>query len=41
MFFSGGMVPEYLLIRDLGLMNSMFALILPGAISALTARTIS
>ena len=34
MFFSGGMVPEYLLIRDLGLMNSVFALILPGAISA-------
>ena len=34
MFFSGGMVPEYLLIRDLGLMNSVFSLILPGAISA-------
>ena len=34
MFFSGGMVPDYLLIRDLGLMNSVFALILPGAISA-------
>ena len=34
MFFSGGMVPDYLLIRDLNLMNSVFALILPGAISA-------
>lgn len=34
MFFSGGMVPEYLLIRDLGLINSLWSLILPGAISA-------
>ena len=34
MFFSGGMVPEYLLIRDLDLINSVWALILPGAISA-------
>ena len=29
MFFRGGMIPEYLLIRNLGLMNSFFALILP------------
>ena len=34
MFFSGGMVPDYLLIKDLGLMNTVWALILPGAISA-------
>ena len=34
MFFSGGMVPDYLLIRDLGLRNSIWSLILPGAISA-------
>lgn len=34
MFFSGGMVPEYLLIRDLDLINSIWSLILPGAISA-------
>ena len=34
MFFSGGMVPEYLLVRDLGLLNSVWSLILPGAISA-------
>ncbi|HWO54096.1 carbohydrate ABC transporter permease [Paenibacillus sp. JTLBN-2024] len=33
MFFSGGMVPTYLLIKDLGMLNSMWALILPGAIS--------
>ena len=34
MFFSGGMVPEYLLVKDLGLLNSVWSLILPGAISA-------
>ncbi|MCI8694472.1 MAG: carbohydrate ABC transporter permease [Lachnospiraceae bacterium] len=34
MFFSGGMVPGYLLIRNLGLFNTIWALILPGAISA-------
>jgi putative aldouronate transport system permease protein len=33
MFFSGGMIPSYLNIRDLGLYNSLWALILPGAIS--------
>ena len=33
MFFSGGMIPAYLNIRDLGLYNSLWALILPGAIS--------
>ena len=34
MFFSGGMVPDYLLIRDLKLINSIWSLILPTAISA-------
>ena len=34
MFFSGGMVPEFLLIRSLGLRNTIWALVLPGAISA-------
>ena len=34
MLFSGGMVPDYLLIRDLDLINSIWSLILPGAISA-------
>lgn len=34
MFFSGGMVPEYLLIKDLGLLNNVWSLILPSTISA-------
>ncbi|GGA32505.1 carbohydrate ABC transporter permease [Paenibacillus physcomitrellae] len=33
MFFGGGLVPTYLLIKNLGLVNSMWALILPGATS--------
>jgi len=33
MFFSGGLVPSYLLVKDLGMVNSMWALILPGAAS--------
>jgi putative aldouronate transport system permease protein len=33
MFFSGGMIPTYLVVRNLGLLNSMWALILPSAIS--------
>jgi len=33
MFFNGGMIPIYLNIRDLGLYNTRWALILPGAIS--------
>ncbi len=33
MFFSGGMIPIFLNIRDLGLYNSLWALILPGSIS--------
>lgn len=33
MFFSGGMIPGYLLIKNLGLLNTMWALILPGMIS--------
>jgi len=34
MLFSGGMIPTFLLVSNLGLMNSYWALILPGAISA-------
>lgn len=34
MFFSGGLIPMYILIYNLGLMDSRLALILPGAISA-------
>lgn len=33
MFFSGGLIPTYLLVKSLGLMNSIWALILPGAVS--------
>lgn len=33
MYFSGGMVPAYLNIKDLGLLDSLWALILPGAIT--------
>jgi putative aldouronate transport system permease protein len=34
MFFSGGLIPIYLNVRDLGLFDSRWALILPTAISA-------
>lgn len=34
MFFSGGMIPDYLLIKNLNLLNSFWALVLPGLISA-------
>ncbi len=33
MYFSGGMIPSYLLINEMGLLNSVWALVLPGAIS--------
>lgn len=33
MFFSGGMIPRYLLVNNLGLTNTYWALILPTAIS--------
>jgi putative aldouronate transport system permease protein len=34
MLFSGGMIPTYLVVKNLGLINSYWALILPVAISA-------
>ncbi|MBD0379801.1 carbohydrate ABC transporter permease [Paenibacillus sedimenti] len=34
MLFQGGMIPSYLLVKSLGLINTPWALILPGAISA-------
>lgn len=34
MLFSGGMIPRYYLVRKLNLLNSLWAMILPGAISA-------
>lgn len=34
MIFNGGMIPNYLLIKNLGIYNTMWALILPGLLSA-------
>jgi putative aldouronate transport system permease protein len=34
MLFSGGIIPSYLLVKELGLINSLWALIIPGAITA-------
>ena len=34
MFFSGGMIPTYITIKNLGLLNTVWAMLLPGAISA-------
>ena len=33
MYFNGGMVPSYLNMKELGLLNSLWSLILPGAIT--------
>ncbi|QNK58834.1 carbohydrate ABC transporter permease [Paenibacillus sp. PAMC21692] len=33
MFFGGGLIPVYLLVRDLGMVDTMWALIVPGAIA--------
>jgi putative aldouronate transport system permease protein len=34
LLFSGGMIPGFLVVKSLGLMNSYWAVILPGAINA-------
>lgn len=34
MFFSGGMIPSYINVKNLGLLNTPLAVILPGAINA-------
>ena len=34
MFFNGGMIPNYMLVRELHLLDTYWALIFPGAISA-------
>ena len=42
MFFGGGLIPTYLLINNMGLLDSMWAVILPGAFSVwnmIIART--
>ena len=33
MLFGGGMIPTYLLVRDLGMINTIWAMLLPGAMS--------
>lgn len=42
MYFSGGMIPTYLLVKDLGMYNSVWSLLIPAAISTynlIVART--
>ncbi len=42
MFFGGGMIPSYLVVRDLGMVNTIWALVIPGAVSVyniIIART--
>lgn len=42
MFFNGGMIPSYLLVQKLGMLNTMWSLLIPGAISVynlIVART--
>ncbi|MFB9330889.1 carbohydrate ABC transporter permease [Paenibacillus aurantiacus] len=33
MYFSGGLIPSYMLVKNLGMMNTMWSLVLPGAMS--------
>lgn len=42
MYFSGGMVPSYILVRELGMIDKLWAMIIPGALSVynmILART--
>lgn len=42
MFFSGGLIPTYLVVKNLGILNTMWALILPKAVAVwnlIVART--
>lgn len=42
MLFSGGMIPNYILVKNLGMLNTVWALMLPGAMSVynmIVART--
>jgi putative aldouronate transport system permease protein len=34
MFFSGGLIPTYLLVKGIGLYNTRWAMVIPGAVSA-------
>ncbi|OUS75619.1 sugar ABC transporter permease [Paenibacillus sp. MY03] len=33
MFFSGGMIPTFLVVKELGLVNTIWAMVIPGAVS--------
>ncbi len=33
MYFSGGLIPSYILVKNLGMMNTVWSLVLPGAMS--------
>lgn len=33
MYFSGGLIPTYLVVKDLGMLNTMWSIVLPGAMS--------
>jgi putative aldouronate transport system permease protein len=33
MYFSGGLIPTYILVKNLGMLNSIWALLIPGAVS--------
>ncbi|MCM3748160.1 carbohydrate ABC transporter permease [Paenibacillus pasadenensis] len=37
LFFGGGLIPTYIIVKETGLMNSIWALILPGALSVWNA----
>ncbi|MGX1192406.1 carbohydrate ABC transporter permease [Metabacillus sp. SLBN-84] len=42
MFFSGGLIPTYLVVKDLGMLNTVWAILLPGAVNVwniILART--
>jgi putative aldouronate transport system permease protein len=42
MFFGGGLIPTYFVIRDLGMLNTIWAIVLPGAVNVwfiILART--
>ncbi|MDF2935416.1 MAG: transporter permease [Paenibacillaceae bacterium] len=40
MMFSGGLIPTYLVVRDTGLVNTVWAMIIPGAISTFNVLVI-
>ena len=40
MFFSGGLIPSYLLYKELGLLDTMWVFILPGAVSVYNVITV-